>query len=74
MKFAYHEFHTSLQVNAKPADATASKADRERFKGAKSDTKVVFKIPYLTNTTAMQRGKGVRAGDAANPIQSADDL
>ena len=74
LKFAYHEFHTSLQVNAKAAAATSSKAERERFKGAKPDTKVVFKIPYLINTTAIQKGKGVRASAAANPIQSADDM
>ena len=74
LKFTTHEFHTSLQVNAKAADATASKAEKERFKGGKSDTKVVFTIPYMTNTTALQRGQGVRAGEEANPIQSVDDM
>ena len=47
---------------------------KERFKGGKSDTKVLFNIPYMTNTTALQRGQGVRAGEEANPIQSADDM
>ena len=73
-------FSTTLQVvTAKPPAAPGSQkkaADKtpqvnDEFKLAKAGPKIVFKLPYLTNNIAVQRGQAVRLS-ASIGIQSAD--
>ena len=75
-----HYFATSIQVTAKGEDASSShkksssktqKKDEEFKFVAKGGPKVVFAVPYFTNSEAVPRGKEVRLV-AANGIQSAD--
>ena len=68
-----HAFTTTLQVYGKVSGKTASgktPQGNDEFKAGKGAPKVVFMVPYLTNTTAVQRGQAVRSS-ANDVIQSA---
>ena len=59
-----HSFTTTLQISGKVVShkrgAGKTSDANDEFKAGKGAPKVVFRVPYLTNTAAIKRGRSVR--------------
>ena len=58
-----HAFTTTLQIAGKVSHKRGSgktSDGNDEFKAGKGAPKVVFNVPYLTNTAAIKRGRSVR--------------